>query len=225
MSVDVSTIGAALIGAIIGSLGSTFLGHYLTRKSEKRQISEKIVKRYLIQFQDYVESLWFRLANLRHDEGTLVMTEGYLIYTTIYSLAVVLAYKRIMLLEGLFAEIEHLGIDLPEFKEKLNNLDSILNKMSQKYNEVFQRYHRLGLAELVIEKREDHLTVQTYLDFQEQAMKEQKSPSFTMQHATAFIQRLTKDIETQEDLPKLMDDLKEISNMLSNITKVKSSIS
>ena len=225
MSVDISTIGAALMGAVIGSLGSTFLGYLLGRRSEKRQLSENLVKRYLIQFQDYLESLWFRLENLRDDEGKSVMTSGYLVYTTIYSLAAVLAYKRIMLLEGLYADIERLKLNLPEFKDKLNNVDEILNAMSQKYGEIFQRYHRLGLAELVLEKRGEHLAVQTYLDFQEKAMKEQKSANFTMQHATSFIQRLSEDIKTQKDLPQLMNELKQISHMLSNVTKIKSNIS
>jgi hypothetical protein len=81
----VSTIAAALIGSIIGSVGAVLTDHWLTGRSERFHRREILVQRYLFQFQDAIEMLYFRLDNLAHQGGQDVMSDKYFEETTLYA--------------------------------------------------------------------------------------------------------------------------------------------
>jgi hypothetical protein len=59
-----ATVLAALIGAVIGSLGAVLVEAHLKRRAEETARRQILVRRYLFQLQDAAESLWFRLYNL-----------------------------------------------------------------------------------------------------------------------------------------------------------------
>ena len=50
-----STIVAALIGSIIGSVGAVLADHWMTGRNEKFHKREMLVQRYLFQLQDALE--------------------------------------------------------------------------------------------------------------------------------------------------------------------------
>jgi hypothetical protein len=63
----------------------------------------------------------------------------------------VLAYRRILLLEGVYSKIEQVKPDLGCFLNKsLSGIDSILENLQK--SAPFYRYHRLTLAETVIQR-------------------------------------------------------------------------
>ena len=64
----VSTIVAALIGSVIGSVGALLTEHRLTGRSEKFHRREILVQRYLFQLQDALEMLWYPLHNLTYQD-------------------------------------------------------------------------------------------------------------------------------------------------------------
>jgi hypothetical protein len=72
-----STIVAALIGSVIGSVGAVLADHWMTGRSEKFHKREMLVQRYLFQLQDALELLWFRLRNLAYFGGQFVMSDEY----------------------------------------------------------------------------------------------------------------------------------------------------
>lgn len=64
MADDITTVISALIGALVGSLGSIVIGDLLKRKAEKIALQQKLINRYLLQLQDAIEALWYRLDTL-----------------------------------------------------------------------------------------------------------------------------------------------------------------
>ena len=48
LSDEAATIGSALIGAVIGSVGASIINDWLSRRTERRRIYEKIVQEYLL---------------------------------------------------------------------------------------------------------------------------------------------------------------------------------
>src|SRR5437764_3214544 len=95
----VSTIVAALIGSVIGSVGAVLTDHWLTGRSEKFHRRELLVQRYLFQLQDALETLYYRLHNLAKRSGRSVMSDEYFEKSTLYALGRVLALERIFALE------------------------------------------------------------------------------------------------------------------------------
>src|SRR5215207_5124289 len=89
-----ATIVAALIGAIIGSIGATFLSHLLSNRAERQRIHRNIVQKYLIQLQFSLELLSSRFHNFQARRK--IMTGEYFETTTLYALGRVLAYKQIL---------------------------------------------------------------------------------------------------------------------------------
>ena len=139
----VPTIVAALIGSIIGSVGAVLADHWLTGRSEKFHRREILVQRYLFQFQDAIEMLYFRLDNLAHQGGQHVMSENYFKETTLYALGRVLAIERIFALEAVYPQLDSIYPGLGKFLKK-HRIDYQLPGSN------FYRYDRLSLAEAVI---------------------------------------------------------------------------
>jgi len=75
MSGSAATILAALIGAMIGSVGSILLDAWLRGNREKKRKRDELVQRYLLQLQDAVEGLWYRIDNLARRGGRTVMED------------------------------------------------------------------------------------------------------------------------------------------------------
>ena len=81
-----STIVAALIGSVIGSVGAVLADHWMTGRNEKFHKREMLVQRYFFQLQDALEMLWYRLHNLVIHDGKDIMAEELRRITTLYAL-------------------------------------------------------------------------------------------------------------------------------------------
>lgn len=220
----------ALIGAISGSVGVNLVAEWQRRRSEKESLRKNIVDKYLIQFQDAVQNLLYRLRNIKDQGGPYYMmlvkgNEEYYTLSTMYVLGAVLAYHRILLFGGIYSQIEML---FPSFGTKLsnqlgkfgNNLDS-LKVQSPKTNEVipFFRYDRITLGDAVTEETDERYYIRSFLKFKIQYENDKSLKSILMP-AYEFVHAL----QYSEHLDLLMKDLKNILTELEAKTMVQSPI-
>ena len=83
--------------------------------------------------------------------------------STLYALGSVLAYSRILLLDGLYSQVEQLIPGLGIFLKQ--KLDDFGKELDRNIDNPFYRYDRLSLAEVVMERADGRLRTCTYLDF------------------------------------------------------------
>ncbi len=185
-----ATILAALIGSVIGSLGAVLFESRLKRRAEETARREILVRRYLFQLQDAAESLWFRLYNLNFQDGRGVMDDEYFANTMLYALGRVLAIERILVLEGIYPELEALYPELGEFLKA--------NRLDPKLADTVYQYHRLALAESMIERAEDGFRPSTYLEFRRRYESSEHGEQQWLAPALEGIRSLQK--ETYEEL-------------------------
>ncbi len=153
MSEPVTTIVAALIGAVLGSGGAVLIQYLLTSRSEKIHRREILVQRYLFQLQDALEMLWYRLDNLANRGARSVMSDEYFEKTTLYVLGRVLAIERIFMLEAVYPQLEAIYRGLGKCL-KQNRFDIKLIDYLKKQKYEFYQYDRFLLAEAVSSMRE-----------------------------------------------------------------------
>jgi hypothetical protein len=147
---NVATIAAALFGGVIGSLGAQWLGEKYRKRQDVQATRRAVAVRHLVQLQDALESLWFRVDNLAHKGGRGVMDPDYYEVSSVYVLAYALAQERLLTVDGAFAELdvfeESMARGLDEALEGLQRAlgDESLAKTS------FYRYQRRALADLLL---------------------------------------------------------------------------
>src|SRR4051812_14573590 len=110
------TVAAALIGAIVGSIGAQVVGAWLARGRERDADQRRVSQEYLLQLQDAALSVRLRVDNILDREGRSAMSDRYYRTTTLYAFACLLAQKRRLLLDGVYVLLEdvqtHLGREL-----------------------------------------------------------------------------------------------------------------
>lgn len=226
MSDEVVTIVSALIGAIIGSMGTTVLSYFYSKRTATRQIQEKIVQQYLPQFQDSIGSLWFRLLNITKRGGRYVMEGQYFQTSTLYALACVLAYKRILLQDGVYSQMREIyGKIDDDIKDNLHKIEKIIDHMGYELNAHFFNYDRLALAETVMKDWDGRTKVSSYLEFK---TKFNNLPEFAaMEPAVNFISLIKTDDgyeKVQQELRNIMQILESIAGLVEHSTGVSSII-
>ncbi len=208
----------ALIGAISGSIGGNFLSDWLARKSEREKIRRELVDGYLIQLQDSLESLWFRIDNIKNRDGLQKMTDVYYEESTLYILGSVLAHSRILANEGVYTKIEQsipgLGIFL---RDKMNQFGSYLDNIDPHIH--FYLYDRIALAEAIISLKDNRKTIGSYLDFRKQYQDSGSNFKSILSPAKEFITK----IKSQE-LNQAMEKLYEIANRIDTQTGITTGI-
>jgi hypothetical protein len=181
MSADASiTIFSALIGAVIGSVGSEVVGNILKRRGERAETRLIVVRRYLFQLQDSAEVLLSRLRKhfLSIDFEELSEEGTYMEETTLYAFACFLAYKRVLELEGTYIQMQELGIRQSsiirsaavEATESFDALKKILQKKKIEQRKIEQLailhyYDLVALADSVLERESDYPTVMIFSRF------------------------------------------------------------
>jgi hypothetical protein len=131
MADDFITILSALVGAVIGSIGSTLISILLSRRAEKRRSYENLVQKYLLYLQDSIESLLYRLQNIKQRGGEDAVRSNYYEPTTLYALAKVLALKHILATEGVYSSIETARRGLGTYlRNELETFDKNLDKFN-----------------------------------------------------------------------------------------------
>ncbi len=197
-----AVVFAAVIGAGLGALFSHL--------REKRRIREHVVTRYLLQLQDAIESLWFRLANVKYMGGRKVMESNYYEVSTLYAMGSVLAYKRIFLLDGVYHQLEHVKPGLGLFlKTKLEKIDNELARGE------FYRYDRLALGEAVMEREKDYLRTSTYREF----MQRYKDINSMAQESLKPAKDIIATFEEKE-VASLMNELVDTAEQIATETKI-----
>lgn len=214
----IANVLPALIGAVSGSIGGNFLSDWLARKSEREKIRRELVDGYLIQLQDSLESLWFRIDNIKNRDGLQKMTDIYYEESTLYILGSVLAHSRILSNEGVYTKIEQsipgLGIFL---RDKMNQFGSYLDNIDPGIH--FYQYDRIALAEAIISLRDDHKTIGSYLEFRKQYEDSSSNFKSVLSPAREFI----TNIKTHE-LNEVMEKLYEIADRIDTQTGITTGI-
>lgn len=206
-----ATVLAALIGAVIGSLGAVLVEARLKRRAEEAVRREILVRRYLFQLQDAAESLWFRLYNVNFHGGRYVMSDEYFANTMLYALGRVLAIERILALEGIYPELEALYPELGEFLKG--------NRLDPKLAGTVYQYHRLALAEAMIEREEGGFRPSTYLEFRRRYEGSEYGEQKWLAPALEGIRTLEKGT-----LEELMSSLHTIAARLEKETRLPTAI-
>ena len=201
------TAVAALVGAALGVL----LKHWLEGRNRRAREREELVQRYLFQLQDAVDSLWYRLDNLKNQGGGSVMSDDYREVATLYAFGRVLAIERIMLMRGVYPQIRNRYRTLGEFLMK-ERLDLQLTGLD------FHQYHRIALAETAVDREEQLLRTGTFLDFQQRCNQKEWPGQKSLQAARTLL------VIPEERVNQLLGWFKEISYRLEEVTKLPSAI-
>lgn len=150
-------IGAALLGAIAA--------WWFGRRSRTGAESELLIRNYLVQLQDAIESLGHRINNLQSNGGTSSMaSRKYFVESSRYVIAMVLAQHRRLTINGVFGHLEQRqpgsGVELQA------RLEYIERELGRVVGHRFPRYLRRELADLALDWRGERLRAVSYSDFQ-----------------------------------------------------------
>jgi hypothetical protein len=225
------TIAVALIGAVIGSIGGSFAGVYVKALLDQKATRQKIVHRYLLQLQDATDLFQDRLRNLfnlerRPEYNEADDSEQYYTQTTLYTMGSVLAYKRILLLDGVYPQIDRV------IKEQLSKLDCCIADISKNNERGFYIYDRQALAEAIMERREDYWQSCTFLDFKkryedsESLIKKptEKARNFVVQIKKIIYRRNKSEPRSILQIYELIKILHDVSAGLGKETKIPSAV-
>jgi hypothetical protein len=145
-----ATIVAALLGGVIGSLGAQWLGERYRQNQAIEATRRDVAVRHLVQLQDALESLWFRIDNLAFRDGRQVMQSDYYELSTIYVIGYALAQKRLLTVEGAYAKLD---VFQPGFARELEgDLEALERALgdSTTVTTSFYRYERRALADFLL---------------------------------------------------------------------------
>lgn len=209
-----STIIAALIGSIIGSVGAVVTNYWLTGRSEKFHRREILVQRYLFQLQDALDMLGHRLKNLAERGARTVMSDEYFEVTTLYAFGRVLAIERILALEAVYPQLDSI---YPGLGKLLQERQYLVGPQLQSKH--FYQYDRVALAEVVIIREGDIFRASTYLEFRKIYEMEDSSVKEWLQSAKATIQHLSTEQEN-----RLIDVVRQKSLIIAEKTNISNSM-
>jgi hypothetical protein len=183
-------IYAALIGAVIGSVGAVIVENLFARRREESRKREVLVQQYLYQLQDAAESLRYRLKNLEARpqpwfEQELSDYRAYLETTTLYALGRVLAVEHIFALEAVYPQ---LNIAYPKLRQQLIGLR--IDNLQVWEDLDFYKYDRMSLAEAVIEREGEQFRPSTYLEFRRKFEAEESAEIEWLEPARHVVRNL-----------------------------------
>jgi hypothetical protein len=199
----------ALVGAVIGSLGSVWLSGRVERAKEARQRRDELVERYLYQLQAVLESLWYRFQNVIHRGGRGVMNPEYHLMSTLYLLGSLLAQKQCLVLQGVYARLEGMKPELGrDLRFRLEELDREIGRAAQRAGVAWHRYDRVTLAELTTRAGEEGCKLASYGEFRAKLEKERERLVGSIRPAEEFVDKL--ETPSGERLLALLKEIGEI---------------
>lgn len=186
----IATIIAALLGGVIGSLGAQWLGERYRQNQMIEATRRDVAVRHLVQLQDSLESLWFRIDNLAFRGGKRVMEAGYYEISSIYVIGYALAQKRLLTVEGAYAKMDVFEDGLSRALE--NDLESLERALGDEGSTSvsFYRYQRRALADFLL-TWDGAWRVLSYTEFAEAAKRDDAAGA--IEPARSFLSRLTED--------------------------------
>ena len=149
---------------------------------------------------------WIRPNYMAEIKGT----DEYYTVSTLYALGTILAYHRILLLEGIYAQIEHIysefgSLLIKKFDEFGSRLDKMRIKNPQSDRNVkFFRYDRMALGDANTERESGTSRLVTYLKFRSM-FETDTSIKSALEPAAEFVRSLV--VAPESDLESLMNGL------------------
>ncbi|OUJ69921.1 hypothetical protein [Hymenobacter crusticola] len=200
-------IEGLLFGAL-GALGGAGIQYYFQRRTASRQERKEIIETHLLQLQNSVESLYYRLNNLRFWSGKEMMSDDYYTHTWLYIVGRVLAYEHQLVIKGIYAKLDYNDSLKRELKLRMHNINWNLDDGE------FLHYHRVQLAEMTMDK--DRII--TYTEFSDRV----SSPAYSSAVAPAlkYLQHAPKSA-----FEKIRTESEALVNALQKCTKVPSALS
>jgi hypothetical protein len=210
---------AAIIGAAIGAVAtvgglvaqgvlqrrSDALQRREARELETRERRQAVAHRYLFQLQDAVDSLRYRFENWTGRGGrpwAASVDAGYWEITTMYALARALAAERVLMLEGVYPQLESASPGLGRFLIET----SVEGALGANLRRLFY-YHRLALAESALQREADGFRIVTYSEFRRRYEDPSSGLGELLAPAMGAIERI--DDRTMLALKQLLDEISE----------------
>jgi len=134
---------AVLLGGF-GALIGAAIQYTFQRFSAQRQERREIVETHFLQLQDSLESLYYRINNLRDWGGKQVMTDEYFRLTSIYAIGRVLAHETLLVSKGIYAKLHYDEALKRQLKTGLHRINRGMD------DQRFLHYHRVQLAEILL---------------------------------------------------------------------------
>ncbi|MDH3678060.1 MAG: hypothetical protein OEQ12_07150 [Nitrosopumilus sp.] len=213
------------------------------RKEKDKHVFD-LTQRHLIQFEEILSSVWFRFHNFLYEdalEETLrrEQKDGYLTYSTLYALGCLLAYQRLFLIEGIYAEMDRCSKDLDKtIKNELITISKLLDELGKKLNSSFYRYDQLALAEGIMIKDDGKYKISSQYEFRQKLADPDSLQYSLLYPSMAFVKALNEDsadyreynLRIMEHLGNIIEGLKQIPNFRvavkdENLKKVKNELS
>jgi hypothetical protein len=171
----------ALIFGGLGTLIGALIQFFIQRASLASQERREIVESYLLQLQNSLESLYYRLNNIRVRGGEAVMGGEYYRDTNLYVFGRILAHEHLFVTKRIFAKLNYDNRMKREIKLGLHTINWAMNAQS------FHHYYRVQLAEMLIDG-ERVLSFTEFLD-----RKKDRRFQKALKAAGAFIQAMPGD--------------------------------
>jgi hypothetical protein len=207
-----------LVGALVGglaALGGAFVQARTAERSERQRSNvaaaesfRGLAQRYLFQLRDAVESLDARVHNWAERGGAPFAESrdpGYWQVTTLYAIGRALAAERILDLEGVYIQIE------AAFKCRLERrqVEEAIRQATK--NELFY-YHRLAMAESILDRGPDGFRLLTYTEFRQRLA----DPAWELE---IVLEPVTKALASLDDtkLRRLRADLASLNEQLDEL--------
>ena len=219
---------AAIIGAAIGAI-ATAAGVIVqavlsnraeaqrrreARDSDRERQRRELAQRYLFQLQDAVVSLRLRLENWARQGGepwAESVDPGYWDITTLYALGRALAAERILSLEGVYTALDE---QFPGLAESLRS--SSVDRVLQAGLRRLFYYHRLALAESLLERHPEGYRLLMYTEWRRRYEDPSSGLDRLLEPTTASLQSLSPE----RDLDQLIKALAGITSELGKATSL-----
>lgn len=195
-------VGTLIVGGI-GTLIGAVIQYRIQRFSAERQERREIIETHLLQLQNSLESLYYRINNLRDWGGKSVMTDDYFRNTSIYILGRVLAHESLLVSKGVYAKLDYDEALKKQLKGQLHSINWSMD------DQRFLRYYRMQLAEMLLQDGQ----VLSYTDFLEQLDKERFQEAVTA--AVQFVEAV---------VPERLDAIRNTSSKLIGILETRTGV-
>jgi hypothetical protein len=206
-SIMAEGIEGLLFGAL-GALAGACVQYYFQRRTASRQEKKEVIETQLLQLQNSVESLYYRLNNLQFWSGKAVMSDDYYTNTWLYIVGRVLAHENQLVVKGIYAKLDYDNSLKRELKLRMHNINWGLDDNG------FLYYHRVQLAEMIMDK--DRII--TYTEFLDRLSLPVYSN--TVASALKYLQYAQKS-----SFEKIRIESEALVNTLQKCTKVPSALS
>lgn len=224
---------SGLLGAIVGGLaaigGSWLQAHnavrlqreeaarqeQLRRTESTAQFQKRrqlLASRYLFQLGDAVSSLSHRVDNWANRGGPRFaesLHPGYWEVTSLYVVARALGAERLLALEGVYVELQELfsdrGKQLPQ--------RAVEEAIRRTFGSDLFYYHRLALAEAVLDRSGDEFRILTYSEF----LRRYEDPDWNLKSILSPARQAFESL-SKEKLTKLEDSLRSLARRIREVT-------